>query len=171
MNLPPAQIPVGVVVERRKSANRWIDFTWRAVSVLPGWPEAAPWTVLEEAGGATIFYAGPATIALYRDETANYIHNLTSPRPLLWVRLRATGGGSGYEVVAVTADPSEGEAFTEAGDDLVETVAMPEPVRAAVQSFVAEHHVERPFQKRKRDRADPEALSRRPPMRQDRDHG
>jgi hypothetical protein len=34
-------------------------------------------------------------------------------------------------------------------------------VRKAVESFVAEHHVEREFVKRKRDRANPEALARR----------
>ena len=38
---------------------------------------------------------------------------------------------------------------------------MPEAVRAVVEAFVAEHHVEQPFVKRKRDRADPEALARR----------
>ena len=46
---------------------------------------------------------------------------------------------------------------------------MPPPVRAVIDAFVAEHHVERPFHKRKRDRADPEALARRGPMQQDRD--
>jgi hypothetical protein len=45
---------------------------------------------------------------------------------------------------------------------------MPPPVRR-VEAFVAEHHVERPFVKRKRDRADPEALAHRRPMQQDRD--
>jgi hypothetical protein len=32
-----------------------------------------------------------------------------------------------------------------------------------VAAFVVEHHVEQPFVKRKRDRADPEALARRMP--------
>jgi hypothetical protein len=58
-----------------------------------------------------------------------------------------------YEVVAVTADPAEGEAFTEAGNDLVDTVPMPAEIREAVEAFVAEHHVERPFFKRRRDGA------------------
>ncbi len=40
---------------------------------------------------------------------------------------------------------------------------MPEPVRDALAAFVAEHHVERAFEKRKRDRADPEALARHGP--------
>jgi hypothetical protein len=44
---------------------------------------------------------------------------------------------------------------------------MPASVQEAVAAFVAEHHVERPFVKRKRDRADPQALARRPPTPKD----
>jgi hypothetical protein len=50
---------------------------------------------------------------------------------------------------------------------MVETVPMPEPIRTALEAFVAEHHVERPFFKRQRDRADPEALGRRARGRED----
>ncbi len=53
----------------------------------------------------------------------------------------------------VTADPAEGEALTGAGDDLVEAVPMPESIQQAVAIFIAEHHVERPFIKRKRERS------------------
>ena len=46
-SVPPlARIPVGVMVERRKATSPWIDFVWRPVSVLPGEPAAAPWTLL-----------------------------------------------------------------------------------------------------------------------------
>ena len=38
---------------------------------------------------------------------------------------------------------------------------LPE-VAVWIESFVARHHVERPFHKRRRDRADPEALAFRP---------
>jgi hypothetical protein len=69
----------------------------------------------------------------------------------------------------VTADPAEGEAWTEAGSDLVDVVPMPEPVHAAIDAFIAEHHVEQPFHKRERDRADPEALARRGPMQKTRE--
>ncbi len=62
-----------------------------------------------------------------------------------------------------TADPAEGEAFTEAGSNLVEAVPMPAVLRTAIESFIAEHHVEREFFKRKRRRADVEALARREP--------
>jgi hypothetical protein len=157
-------ISVGVVVERRKAQSQWIDFTWRPVAVLAGAPEAEPWTVLSQDGAGTTFYAGAAEIALYRTETGNYRDNLATGAPMLWVALRPTGAEPPYQLFAVTADPAEGEAFTEAGNDLVDVVPMPEAMREVIAAFVAEHHVERPFHKRQRDRADPEALARRAPM-------
>jgi uncharacterized protein DUF3305 len=161
--VPLARIPVGVVVERRKAASPWIDFSWQAVAVLPGQPDAAPWTVLTTESDRTTFYAGPAEVALYRTEAAHYRDNLASGMPSLWVALRPTGVQPAYEIVAVTADPAEGESFTQVGDDLVEAVVMPPAVRERVEAFVAEHYVERAFVKRERDRGDPEALARHPP--------
>jgi Protein of unknown function (DUF3305) len=166
---PLTRIPVGVVVERRKAASRWIDFTWRPAMVLPGRPDAAPWTVLATDAEAVAFYAGATDIGLYRTETARYRDNLASGTPSLWVALRPTGAEPPYDLLAVTADPSEGESFTQAGDDLVGAVPMPPPVREIIEAFVAEHHVEQVFHKRKRDRADPEALARRGPGDKDRD--
>lgn len=171
MSVAPAQakIAVGVIVERRKSASPWIDFVWKPVTVLVGLPETAPWTKLSAAGNEATFYAGPAEIALYRTETTYYRDNLASGSPMLWVALRPTGVEPPYEVFAVTADPAEGEALTEPGSDLVDVVPMPEAVRAVIEAFVAEQHVERQFVKRRRDRADPEALAYRAPIEKERD--
>ena len=153
-------IPVGVVVERHKATSPWLDFIWRPASILTGVPSAASWTPLESAGDKTAFYAGTATIELHRTETENYLGNLGSGAPALWVVLRPTNAEPPYEVVAVTADPAEGEAYTEAGNDLVETVPMPRAIADALEAFIAEHHVERPFFKRQRDRAEPNPSSR-----------
>ena len=162
MNTPPlARIAVGVVVERRAATSPWIEHVWRPVGVLAGVPETEPWTSLPGAASADMFYAGTAEVELHRSETTNYRDNLASGQASLWVVLRPTGGDPPFTVVTVTADPAEGEAFTETATDLVESVPMPEPIADAVAAFVAEHHVERAFEKRKRDRADPEALGRR----------
>jgi Protein of unknown function (DUF3305) len=158
---PLARIALGVVVERRPATSPWIDHVWRPVHALAGVPDTPPWTQLPGASGATTFYAGAAEVHLFRSETTNYRDNLASGEPSLWVVLRPTGGDPPFAIVTVTADPAEGEAFTETGTDLVETVAMPAAVAEAVAAFVAEHHVERTFHKRQRDRADPEALGRR----------
>jgi hypothetical protein len=164
-----ARIAVGVVVERRKARSAWIDFTWKPVTVLAGVPDAAPWTMLSEDGEGATFYAGAAEIALYRTETANYRDNLGTGGPRLWVALRPTGVEPPYEIFGVTADPAEGEAWTQSGGDLVDVVPMPQDVRATIDDFVAEHHVERSFHKRERDRADPEALAHRAPVAKERE--
>ena len=153
-------IPVGVVVERRKAVSPWGDFVWQPVAVLPGEPDTKPWTVLKQDDERTSFYAGSAMVELHRSDTPHYRENLAAT-PQLWVVLRPTEAEPAYEVVAVTADPSEGEGYTQAGNDIVEPVPMPETIRDTLEAFVAEHHVERTFFKRKRDRADKEALGRR----------
>lgn len=160
--VPLLRIPVGVVVERRKADSPWIDFIWRGVGVLPGEPEMAPWTVLREQCEATLYYAGRAAVDLYRSETERYRENLASGNPSIWIVLSPSDGALPYAVSAVTADPAEGEAFTEPDVNLVEAVPMPEVLREAIESFIAEHHVEREFVKRERRRSDPEALARRP---------
>jgi uncharacterized protein DUF3305 len=153
-----ASIPIGVIVERRKSSSPWIDFVWRPVAVLSGEPDTPPWSPLSNDGDKTTFYAGGAEIKLYRTETTNYRDNLTAEAGL-WVVLRPTGGEPPYALFTVTADPAEGEAFTEAGTDLVEQVPMPQSVRDIVAAFVAEHHVERVFYKQTRGERD--AVARR----------
>ncbi|AWM02886.1 DUF3305 domain-containing protein [Bradyrhizobium amphicarpaeae] len=147
-----ARIAVGVAVERRKAKSAWVDFLWRPVSVFAGEPSAAPWTSIGGEGEAMLFYAGDAVIELHRTETTNYRENLTSGSPTLWVNLRPTGSEPPYELLAVTADPAEGEAFTDAGSNLIEAVPMPVGISEIIERFIAEHHVERPFVKRKRNR-------------------
>lgn len=160
---PLMRISIGVVVERRKAVSPWADVVWRPIALLAGLPDAEPWTPLATEGETVTFYAGAAEIELYRTETENYRSNLASAAPSVWVAMLTTGGEPPYEIAAVTADPAEGEALTEPGQGIVEAVAMPEPVRDAIASFISEHHVERVFEKRKRDRANPEALARHGP--------
>ncbi|SHN78363.1 DUF3305 domain-containing protein [Bradyrhizobium erythrophlei] len=146
------RIPVGVVIERRKAKSAWADVLWRPVSAFAGTPVAAPWTPLGADDEVTLFYAGEAVIELHRTETTNYRENLASGVPSLWVNMRPTTSELPYELLAVTADPAEGEAFTDAGSNLVEAVPMPLEIVDIVNRFVATHHVERPFVKRQRDR-------------------
>jgi hypothetical protein len=155
------RIAVGVVVERRSADSPWIDLVWRGAGVLPDEPEMMPWTVIREEAGTTLFYAGSATVDLYRSETPRYRDNLATGAPSLWIVLAPCEGAWPYAVSAVTADPAEAEAFTEAGANLVESVPMPEVLYQAIENFVAEHRFETEFFKRERRRADPEALARR----------
>jgi hypothetical protein len=164
MSEPVRHIPIGVVVERRKAASPWAEFLWRPAAVLAGLPDASAWTPLAEDGDAVTFYAGPAEIVLYRSEADNYRCNLMSGAPAVWVMMHPAGGEPPCVIGGVTADPAEGEGWTEPGQAIVEAVAMPEIVREQVAAFVAQYPARPGFVKRRRDRADPEALARRYPQ-------
>lgn len=150
-----ARIPVGVVVERRAAKSPWADFLWRPVSVFVGQPSAEPWTALNAADDATLFYAGAAAIELHRTEASYYRDNLASDAPKLWVALRPATSGAPYALFAVTADPAEGEALTDTVSNLIEPVPMPGEIIKMVIAFVDRHYVERPFRKRQRRPSDP----------------
>ena len=165
---PHARIPVGVVVERHKATSPWLDSVWRSVAVLSGLPDAAPWTAIDAVEDVATFYVGAAEIELFRTEADHYRSNLASGAPSVWVALQPTGVEPPYDLFAVTADPAEGESYTQAGGDLVDAVPMPAAIRQIVEAFVAEHHVEQPIYRRKRDSAEPRTAARGSPVRKDR---
>jgi len=165
-----ANLPLGIVVERRAVDNPWISHTWRAISVIVGAPTLSPfdeWTLMREGDGWAQFHAGTLTLDLFRKETEGYKVNLSQDPPRLYVVLRDDDeAGSAHEVVPflVTVSPYEAQDYLDSGEDQVDAVAMPEAVIAFVEAFVGHHHVEEPFYKRKRKRADTgdEAFARPP---------
>ncbi len=161
MNPATLRIPVAVLAERRPGATRWAEEVWCVVEVLEAAPPVPPWTTLREEAGRALFFAGVAEIALHPTDTDNYRHNLAAETPLVWVVLRPVEAPPGMALQAVSVDAGEAEILAGVGNDLVEALPMPPGLRAATEDFVARHHQERGFFKRKRDRADPEALARR----------
>jgi hypothetical protein len=152
---------VGVVVERRVLNSPWVDHAWVPVAVLAGAPAASPWTVLQQTAKLVRYYVGTSEIEFFGTDTTMYRENLRSQQPTLWIALRQTDATPGIVIHLVTADPSEAEALTETGTDIIEAVPMPGEIQQRLAAFVEVHHIERPFVKRKRDQANPEAMARR----------
>ena len=172
------ELPLGVVVERRRSDHPWQDHAWRAIAVVPGAGARDPrgaWTVLREGDGWAHYLAGTLPLELFRKETEAYKVNLSQEPPRVFVVLgQGVDEDSEHEVVPrrVTASPYEAQDYLD-GDDLVEAVAMPPDVIAFVQAFVEQHHVDEPFykRKRKRDEKDPDGGAFRRAGPRWRDHG
>jgi len=154
-------IPVAVLAERRPGVTKWAEHVWRVVEVLEAAPPVPAWTLLREEAGRSLFFAGEAEVLLHPTDTTNYKHNLEAAQPLVWAVLREGATPSGFVLQTVTVDPGEAHLHADAGNDLVEALPMPPGLRAAATEFVARHHKEQAFFKRKRDRADPEAMARR----------
>jgi hypothetical protein len=143
-------ILVSVVLERRVAVSQWADHLWVPVAVLPGDPAIAKGTALGATDTGERFFAGRFELDLHRTDTPTYRDNLASDDPRIWIAARAGSGPDVPEIVGVTADPAEGEAYTEAGDDIVEHVPMAPEIAGLLAEFIQAHHVERVFIKRKR---------------------
>jgi hypothetical protein len=156
------RIPVAVLAERRPGVTRWAEWAWRAVEVLEAAPELPPWTLLREDAGRSLFFAGTAEVALYPTDTPNYRDNLAAAAPRIWVVLRPVPQQPGMALHAVTVDTGEAHVYAESGADLLESLPLPPGLQATMEAFIARHHVERAFHKRRRDRADPDTLGKRP---------
>lgn len=148
-----AEMPVGVVLRRLPGVTKWARWSWKAVAVLPGAAQA-DWKVLRQEDGVTEFHAATCRLQLHGAEAEAYLHGLTAQVPSVYVVMRrAADEARPFDVVLVTASPYEAQDYTDAGEEVVEKVAMPEGLAAWVRDFALEHYEEEEFKKRKRDRA------------------
>lgn len=160
--MPKEILRLGVVAQLRPPVTRWSSGELRALVVLPTEPATPPGTCLSNENGVETWYLGGRDLVLWSGDASHHRDNLTSGRPSVWVALRGTHPAHA-EVVAVTADPYEGEGLASDPDLIVDAVPMPEPVMRAVAAFADAHFFEMPFKKRKRQPADPNAMTSRAP--------
>ena len=140
---------VGIVLERRKSSHPWQDHCWRAQALIAEGGPDDEWRLLAEGPGWQRFYAGALPLELHRGETEGYRENLLSSRPAIYVVLRRGLKGRELAPLLITACPHEAQSYGGEGEDIVEAVPMPAILAAWIGRFVARHHVEKPFVKRK----------------------
>ena len=146
---------VGVVIACHAPSSVWGEPLWVPEQALDGAPLTPQWTVLSATKDKTTYFAGSFPVELHTGNTGYYRDNLMGDRPKLWVVMRPQGPQPPVEIVLVTADPTEGEGATETGTNVVGVVDMPASVATEIASFVERHHVERVFEKRKRDKSGP----------------
>lgn len=161
-------MPLGVVLERREIENPWQRHTWRAIAVIPGAPRIERWQLIASGPGWLRYHAATLNLALHHKETAAYRTNLSNDQPLIYIGVREVvdSAESGLEVAPflVTASPYEAQEYLDSSEDVIEGVPMPDGMIAWIQAFVDAHHVDEPFEKRKRKRFDPNQVGfgRRP---------
>ena len=158
---------LGVVIERRDSNHRWQTHSWRAIGVIANAPPIERPRLLRKGDDWAQYHATTLDIALHRTDTEGYKHNVTNETiPKVYIVLRSNDeddddnaletedGEAMPRPFFVTACPFEASVYLDATGDgeAVETVPMPENVVAWVDAFIAKHHVDVPFVKKKKKR-------------------
>ena len=169
MTAEPAEfkiaIPVAVQAERREPTTRWGTVRTVPVGVSLGHIPREDGALLVEGDRASRHHAGNAEIVLHRKETEGVLANLSSPEPCLYVVMRPDAAAPlGARVHLVTASDYQAQDHTDAGEDEVERVPLLPELREPIEAFVARHHVEEPFYKRKKrmDRPEEHKFGQRP---------
>lgn len=160
--MPRETFRLGVLARRTPPANRWSTGSLTPSAVLIPEPPLVPRTRISAEGGVEVWYLGAVDLTLYSGDTEHHRDNLESGRPSVWVAIQGADPATAA-VAAATADPYEGEGLASDVALTVEAVAMPDALAQAVAGFVAAHHVDIPFKKRKRQPVDPNSMQGRAP--------
>lgn len=154
MSARSVSIPLGVVVRRTPGATRWAKWAWRAVAVLPGAREAN-WREMRREGESVEFHAATLPLELWRTDTEAYQTGLNVAEPSIYVVMRASEDPEAthdLDILLVTASPYEAQDYTDSGEEIVERVPTPPALIALIRDFIAEHHADEVFIKRRRDK-------------------
>lgn len=138
MKQPPL-VRVAVVMERIASPNRWEDWQFRVVEVLPD--EGAFGTMprrLHDDGRVSRWLYPGYTVELHADECKGYFLNLTSGRPAWFVSWRGTDDPSMAEVSGVSVSYVEADRRL-AADEHVESLALEPELCEWLREFTNAH--------------------------------
>lgn len=147
-----ASIPLGIVIRKSPGVTRWARWAWRVVDVLPG-AGAADWRELRRAAEVVEYHAATVPLELWTSDTEAYRTGLSARVPAVYVVLREATDDDAeqdFEVLLATASPYEAQDYLDSGEEIVEQVPMPEGLVAFVRDFVARHHEDEEFVKRRR---------------------
>jgi len=146
-------LSVGVIVAREDSDNQWQDHVWRVAGVVIGADPQDTWREIDRGPGVVHYFAGTRELEVFRKETEAYQVNLENKVPVVYVVMRENDDFDGppLDLHLVTVSAYEAQDYLDTGEEIVDTVPMPEPLIAWVQRYVDRNHVEEKFVKRKRD--------------------
>lgn len=150
---------LGVVLIKEEVDNPWQDYRWRLAGLLPkqSADEDTQWRELKTGPGWVQYHAGDLPLELFRKETSAYQVNLDNKIPVIYSVLREAERDDDVQPISVhliTASPFEAQDYLDSGEEIVETLPMPDYIKEWVADFIDEHHEDEKFIKRQRDKVD-----------------
>ena len=146
-------LPVAVIMERYAArCGQWHESQWEAVGVVVTDPdpggEVTSKRIRSEGEREQFLWTG-FILELYKDLTEDYLYNLTSKTPALFIVCREDED-EGLAPFLVTASHDEAHAYLEVDDSLF-SAPIPADIRRWLEQYTAENYVpaERKTRKRK----------------------
>lgn len=148
--------PFGVVLERRPSTSKWVDWSWSVVDVIADAPATDGWTVLSDENGRRRYLSSPHMVVLHHKMVDAYDANIETGAPSVWVMLDETTDAAepAYRVRGVTADPYEAQGVLDSAEGIVDRLPMPTVAVTWMAKFLGSLPDAPAFRKRRRDRVE-----------------
>jgi len=152
--MPLMRFPVSVIMQRVPLANRWSSERWEAMAVELT-PESEPGIdLVDHSPSGTRWRCTGFFVELHPVEAEGYYLNVTAELPRVFVLWRMAEEGDEAQPRArpliVTLSYSEAARFLDAGEQ-VDAVAVPPPLLAEMQRFVAANYQPEPRKKARRN--------------------
>lgn len=154
-----SQFPVSVLMHFQATQNNfWSNGQWEASGLIvgevgekiTGGHKGSKQVVRRDLENSQYLWSG-LTVALYKDESESYYHNLMSDSPKAFIVCRSNEDESSHcQPFLVTLSYDEAASYMEV-DELVYSVDMPPELYRWVEQFVLEHYVPEKKRKRRRD--------------------
>ena len=134
-------LPVAVLMQRFAAPNRWEDWQFKLLDVVPATnaADAIGRTLVEDDGKQSRWLHSGFGVQLFADECKGYFLNLTSGQPSWFVSWRPDGQDpSQVEVTAVSMSYIEADRRMFAEEN-VESVSLPPELCEWLQDFTNQH--------------------------------
>ena len=129
-------LPLAVVMQRRRVQSRWADVVWEPHGVVPGYLGEERKLLVQHEGVAQWLHPG-FKLELHRDEIEGYYENVVTADPRVFVLWRMEGE-EGLPL-HVTASRDEASRWLDAGH-AVDGVPMPAEIYAWVGDYVEKNY-------------------------------
>jgi hypothetical protein len=151
--MPTRTLRIGVLATLRPPATKWGTAALKPCAVLWPAPTLERGALVAAEGAVETRYLGDHGLTFHSGDTGHQQDNLSSASPSVWVALAEADDAARAEVRLVTVDPYEGGGMADDPALVVEAVPLPGALADEMAAFIATHHVEIPFKKRKRSPA------------------
>lgn len=144
----------GVVLQRRPAVSKWADWVWSVAEIVPDAPATGGWREIGRDGDIVRYMNAPFTVTLHYKMVEAYDSNIETGQPAIWAALAENDAADPpWRVIGVTVDPYQAQSWQEAGEGLVERLALPADAVAWMARFLKEIPEAPAFRKRRRDSA------------------